>query len=85
MERTISNEDLTCHVVCGLAALAIDNTKPRKQAEETAVMAERNRLARDLHDAVTQTLLSKHYRRSIPRIWERNRDEGMKRLKSSNS
>jgi two-component system nitrate/nitrite sensor histidine kinase NarX len=36
------------------AALAIDNTRLKKQAEETAVIAERNRLARDLHDAVTQ-------------------------------
>jgi signal transduction histidine kinase len=82
MERTISNEDLTLAMsFADQAALAIDNTGLRKQAEETAVMAERNRLARDLHDAVTQTLFSASIiAEVIPRIWERNRDEGMKRL-----
>ncbi|MCX6045761.1 MAG: PAS domain S-box protein, partial [Chloroflexi bacterium] len=39
-------------------ALAIENARLRKQIEHTAVAAERNRIARDLHDAVTQTLFS---------------------------
>ncbi len=63
------------------AALAIDNTRLRKQAEEMAVAAERNRLARDLHDAVTQTLFSASLIAEVlPKIMERNRDEGLKRL-----
>lgn len=63
------------------AALAIDNTRLKKQAEETAVIAERNRLARDLHDAVTQTLFSASLiAEVVPRIWTRSQDEGMKRL-----
>lgn len=63
------------------AALAIDNTRLRKQAEDTAVAAERNRLARDLHDAVTQTLFSSSLIAEVlPKIWDRNREEGMKRL-----
>lgn len=63
------------------AALAIDNTRLKKQAEETAVIAERNRLARDLHDAVTQTLFSASLiAEVVPRIWSKNQEEGMKRL-----
>ena len=39
-------------------SIALENALLYEQAEETAVTAERNRLARDLHDAVTQTLFS---------------------------
>ncbi len=40
------------------AALAVENARLRAQAEEAAAMAERNRLARDLHDSVTQAVYS---------------------------
>ncbi len=40
------------------ATQAIDNARLRIQAEQTAVTEERNRLARDLHDSVTQSLYS---------------------------
>lgn len=39
-------------------AIAIDNARLYQQASQLAVMDERNRLARDLHDSVTQTLFS---------------------------
>jgi PAS domain S-box-containing protein len=53
----------------------------RAQAEQLAVAAERSRLARDLHDAVTQTLFSASLIADVlPRIWERNPAEGKKRL-----
>ena len=59
------------------ANLAIENSKLREQAELSAAAAERNRLARDLHDAVTQTLFSASLIAEVlPRIWERNENEG---------
>lgn len=62
-------------------SLALENAQLHAQAEETAIMAERNRLARELHDAVTQTLFSTSLIADIlPRLWERNPVEGLKRL-----
>ena len=67
--------------VCDQAALAIENARLRAQAAQTAVAAERSRLARDLHDAVTQTLFSASLIAEVlPRLWERDRDEGLRRL-----
>jgi len=40
------------------AALGIENARLHLQAEEAAVLRERSRLARDLHDSVTQSLYS---------------------------
>lgn len=40
------------------AAIAIENTRLYQQAQETAVSEERHRLARELHDSVTQLLYS---------------------------
>jgi len=40
------------------AAIAIENTRLHQHAEQLAVVRERQRLARDLHDSVTQTMYS---------------------------
>jgi nitrate/nitrite-specific signal transduction histidine kinase len=40
------------------AAIAIENARLYQQARQLAVVEERNRLARDLHDSVTQSLYS---------------------------
>ena len=62
-------------------AVAIENARLYEHAEESAVAAERNRLARDLHDAVTQTLFSASLIAEVlPRLWERNQEEGRRRL-----
>ena len=62
--------------------VAMENARLFEQAEQTAVAAERNRLARDLHDAVTQTLFSASLIAEVlPRLWQRNPDEGQRRLK----
>jgi signal transduction histidine kinase len=52
-----------------------------KQAEELAVLEERNRLARELHDSVTQTLFSASLiAEALPALWERNQEMGRERL-----
>jgi signal transduction histidine kinase len=67
--------------VCDQAALAIENARLRAQATQTAVAEERSRLARELHDAVTQTLFSASLIAEVlPRLWERDRAEGLRRL-----
>jgi len=61
--------------------VAIENARLFEKAEEAAIAAERNRLARDLHDAVTQTLFSSSMIADVlPKIWERNPEEGRLRL-----
>ncbi len=82
LEQSISKEEIGLAMTfADQAALAIDNTQLRKQASDMAVAAERNRLARDLHDSVTQTLFSASLiAEVIPKIWEKNEQEGRKRL-----
>ena len=59
------------------AALAIDTAQLHEQAQNLAVMEERNRLARDLHDAVTQTLFSSSLiAEALPTLWESDQQEG---------
>jgi len=63
------------------AALAIENAQLYEQAQFAATIEERQRLARELHDAVTQTLFSSSLIADVlPRIWERNPEEGRRRL-----
>jgi PAS domain S-box-containing protein len=51
------------------------------RAREEAVTAERSRLARELHDAVTQTLFSTTLTAEVlPQIWEKDPKEGQKKL-----
>ncbi len=57
--RTVSEEEADLAVAfADQAALAIENARLRQQAREAAVMEERARLARELHDSVTQALFS---------------------------
>ena len=62
-------------------AVAIENARLREQTEQMAAVAERNRLARELHDAVTQTLFSASLIADVlPRLWERNPQMGQTKL-----
>jgi signal transduction histidine kinase len=45
-------------VFANQAAMAIEHARLQEQAEQLAVLAERQRLARELHDSVTQSLYS---------------------------
>jgi signal transduction histidine kinase len=58
-DRQFSEEDIRLGLSFGnQAALAIENARLRVQAEQAAILQERSRLARDLHDSVTQLLYS---------------------------
>jgi two-component system nitrate/nitrite sensor histidine kinase NarX len=59
------------------AALAIENAQLYEQAQQAAVLEERQRLARDLHDAVTQTLFSASLIAEVlPTMWASDPKEG---------
>ena len=61
--------------------VAVEIAHLYERAEQTAITAERSRLARELHDAVTQTLFSANLIADvIPRIWKRNPEEGLQNL-----
>jgi signal transduction histidine kinase len=63
------------------AALAIANSMLRSHSEEIAVSAERSRLARDLHDAVTQTLFATSLIAEVlPKLWERSPEAGKQKI-----
>jgi signal transduction histidine kinase len=53
----------------------------QQKAAQDAVVSERTRLARELHDAVTQTLFSATLIADVlPELWEMNLAEGRRRL-----
>lgn len=55
--RSVSPEELSLLAAIGQQiGIAVDNARLYEQAQQLAVMKERNRLARDLHDSVTQAL-----------------------------
>jgi PAS domain S-box-containing protein len=66
----------------------IDRTQQKKAEElaaqeimEKTAVEERTRLARDLHDAVSQTLFSTTLIAEVlPKLWERNKEDGLKKL-----
>ncbi|RJQ50912.1 MAG: GAF domain-containing protein [Actinobacteria bacterium] len=80
--RSFSEEDVGLALaLADQAALAIENARLIDQAEEMAVAAERSRLARELHDAVTQTLFSASLLAEVlPQLWEKDAAEGRRRV-----
>jgi two-component system nitrate/nitrite sensor histidine kinase NarX len=63
------------------AAIAIQNARTNEKAKRVAMLEERQRLARNLHDAVSQTLFSANIiAENIPLLWQTNPDEVQPRL-----
>ena len=65
--------------------IAIQNARLLDRAKRAAVMAERNRLANELHDTISQTLWSiSLITERLPMIWEIDQDEGRRSLTTLN-
>ncbi|HEY1297624.1 MAG TPA: GAF domain-containing protein [Chloroflexota bacterium] len=63
------------------AGLAIQNARLYEQAQQAATLEERQRLARELHDAVTQTLFSTALIADVlPQLWDLDAAEARARL-----
>ncbi|MBZ0301065.1 MAG: response regulator [Anaerolineae bacterium] len=63
------------------AAIAIQNAQLFEQSRELAAVEERQRIARDLHDAVSQSLFSASViAQSLPRLWDTNPDRILAQL-----
>ncbi|HRQ64792.1 MAG TPA: GAF domain-containing protein, partial [Xanthomonadaceae bacterium] len=67
-------------VVAEHLALALNNVRLSDAARENAVLLERQRLAHDLHDSVTQILSSMNLlAQTLPGVWRRDPQEGERR------
>lgn len=80
--RLLDEQDLfAAQTLADQLAIAIENSRLYEQAHELAASRERQRLARDLHDAVSQTLFSVSLIAEVlPRIYERDPEQGRARL-----
>ena len=68
-------------VIADYLAVAIDNSQLSGKVSEAAVLAERQRLARELHDNVTQILSSMSLlSQTLGAAWQRSPAEGEKRV-----
>jgi PAS domain S-box-containing protein len=77
--RAFSRDDVELAIALGnQVALAIENARLRDQIQEAAAAAERSRLARDLHDSVTQALFSATLVAEVlPHVWQRDPEEAL--------
>ena len=67
--------------VADQAAITLVNAELNKQAQEVAVLEERQRLAHNLHDAINQSLFSAGLIAEVlPRLWDRDQEEARRSL-----
>jgi signal transduction histidine kinase len=76
-----AKDERTLTLLASSAVIGLENARLYEEAEKNAALAERGRLARELHDAVTQTLFSASLIAEVlPQIWENDPEEGRRRL-----
>lgn len=82
-EEFVTQDEMKIFTAIGQQiSIAMENASLYESAEESAATAERNRLARDLHDAVTQTLFSVSLIADVlPNLYRINLDEAQKRTR----
>ena len=79
---SINDQQLGRTVADALAAVIQIDLLHRKETKEAAE-EERQRLARDLHDAVTQSIYSASLiAEALPAVWKREPDEGLRTLET---
>jgi PAS domain S-box-containing protein len=67
--------------IANQAAIAMYNADLYKHAQSLAILEERQRLARDLHDAINQSLFSAGLIAEVlPRLWERDQQEARRSI-----
>jgi signal transduction histidine kinase len=67
--------------VANQTAITMTNTELNRKAQAFAVVEERERIARNLHDAVNQSLFSAGLIAEVlPRLWERDQEEAKRSL-----
>ena len=79
--RAFDDEDVRLVLaIAQRAASAIENARLYQQAQQAATLEERQRLARELHDAVTQTLFSASIIADVlSRLWDLDPEEAQRR------
>src|SRR5665648_291853 len=79
---SINDQQLGRTVADALGAVIQNDLLHRKETKEAAA-EERQRLARDLHDAVTQSIYSASLiAEALPAVWKREPDEGLRTLET---
>jgi PAS domain S-box-containing protein len=80
-ERVFSEQEIAlAEIVAKDIASAVDNARLLSMVQEQAVADERIRIARELHDSVTQTMYSvSMVAEALPRLLDRNLDEAKRR------
>jgi nitrate/nitrite-specific signal transduction histidine kinase len=81
-DRPVTPEEISLLESVGQQiGVAVENAHLYEQAAEVAALSERNRLARDLHDAVSQTLFSASLIAEVlPKLWDRDPEIGREKL-----
>ena len=86
--RYSPDEVALLETIANQIGISLESARLRKRSEEAAILEERQRLARDLHDSVTQSLfslnmLAEGFRRQLPQAQKEDLEEWFNELGAS--